>query len=154
MEPVIAVFTGNIRGTVLFENMPQGVTRVQVDLTGFLPRAVHGFHLHEYGDLSNGCKSLGPHYNPDNTRHGSRYFHGNNRHVGDLINNINANDNGEVHMTFNDSLFTVDEIRGRSLVIHHGRDDLGLGGNMESLTTGNAGSRMACAIIGIFNPTE
>ena len=36
---------------------------------------------------------------------------------------------------------------GRSIVIHNGIDDLGLGGTDESLKTGSAGSRMACAII-------
>jgi len=36
---------------------------------------------------------------------------------------------------------------GRSIVIHNGVDDLGLGGTNESLKTGSAGSRMACSII-------
>ena len=26
----------------------------------------HGFHIHEYGDLSDGCASCGGHYNPYN----------------------------------------------------------------------------------------
>ena len=26
----------------------------------------HGFHIHEYGDLSDGCNSCGGHYNPYN----------------------------------------------------------------------------------------
>jgi len=30
----------------------------------------HGFHIHTFGDLSNGCVSAGPHYNPFNTTHG------------------------------------------------------------------------------------
>jgi Cu-Zn family superoxide dismutase len=35
------------------------------------------------------------------------------------------------------------------VVIHKGEDDLGLGFNKESKITGNAGARMACAIIGL-----
>ena len=61
---------------------------------------------------------------------------------------------------------TVEEtIIGRSVVVHDGIDDLGVGGldletgrvvdpklYKESLKTGNAGGRMGCAIIGLANP--
>jgi len=38
------------------------------------------------------------------------------------------------------------------LVIHADKDDLGLGDNAESLITGNAGKRIACAVIGYAKP--
>jgi Cu-Zn family superoxide dismutase len=39
-------------------------------------------------------------------------------------------------------------IIGRGLIIHQDEDDCGKGDNEASLTTGNAGKRTACAIIG------
>jgi Cu-Zn family superoxide dismutase len=43
---------------------------------------------------------------------------------------------------------TKANIIGRGLIIHADKDDCGQGGNLESLKTGNAGKRIACAVIG------
>ena len=39
-------------------------------------------------------------------------------------------------------------IIGRAVVIHEDPDDNGLGGHDDSLITGHAGKRLACAVIG------
>lgn len=135
------------------EFLPKGVIRfhqqrnrlvVHVRASG-LTKGLHGFHVHESGDLTRGCDSLCAHYNPDNTRHGS--IRSTVRHRGDL-GNVKANRKGEVTQTLSTSKLTLKEILGRSIIIHANQDDLGKGENDESLKTGNAGKRVLCGVIG------
>ena len=121
------------------------------------PLKTHAIHIHEYGDMRRGCDSLGAHYNPYQTTHGSIYREMP-RHAGDLINNIIFDQNGQFIYEYEDRLInlfpssSIDNILGRSIVIHEKEDDLGLGtGNLreESLKTGNAGKRICCGIIGL-----
>ena len=48
----------------------------------------HGLAIHECGDISGGCSTVGGHFNPRNVRHGSPVDGENNRHIGDLGNVI------------------------------------------------------------------
>ncbi len=54
---------------------------------------------------------------------------------------------------FDDLLLTggLYSVIGRSVVVHSGVDDLGKGGHSDSLTTGHAGARVACGVIGVNN---
>ena len=45
-------------------------------------------------------------------------------------------------------------IVGRMIIVHADRDDLGKGGNAESLKTGNAGKRVGCGVIGLAENTN
>jgi Cu-Zn family superoxide dismutase len=45
----------------------------------------HGFHIHEKGDLGDGCKAAGGHFNPHGLEHGAPGLV-TTRHVGDLGN--------------------------------------------------------------------
>jgi len=50
------------RGILTLEQHPEGV-RVMGTIAGLSP-GLHGFHVHEKGDLRKGCNSAGPHFNP------------------------------------------------------------------------------------------
>lgn len=78
------------------------------------------------------------------------------RHVGDL-GNVQSDANGVVTVNIKDKFISLNgehSILGRCLVIHEKPDDLGRGGDEESKKTGNAGKRLACAIIGTVNPEK
>ena len=104
------------------------------------------------GNLTQGCVTAGPHYNPFGTTHGGPDSEI--RHVGDM-GNITAGDDGVAVYDYHDRLIQLYgpySVIGRSCVTHAKEDDLGLGGNEESLKTGNAGARVACGVIGHSGP--
>ena len=164
----ICVFSGKINGTVEFHqcfyegnnNKINSLTNTKIHfkLSGFEPNTIHGCHIHNYGDLSDGCNSTCKHYNPYNKLHGSIKLYGADRHVVDMCNNIISDDNGNVDFEYYDDLIDLIgnySVIGRSVVIHDSVDDEGEfrydGGEIGKLssTTGNSGGRIACAIIGL-----
>ncbi|KAJ3317801.1 Superoxide dismutase [Cu-Zn], partial [Gonapodya sp. JEL0774] len=135
-----------VTGTVTIEQEGSGPSTISFDLKGLTPGA-HGFHVHEFGDNTNGCTSAGGHYNPHGKTHGAPEDV--NRHVGDL-GNVVAGADGTVKASITDShvsLHGAHSVIGRTIVVHAGVDDLGKGGHQDSLTTGNAGGRSACGVI-------
>ena len=114
-----------------------------------LTPGLHGFHIHEFGDLSDGCASAGGHYNPEGVEHGG-LEHG---HVGDL-GNIKADDQGIARFQFKAPRVQLHDIVGRAIVIHADTDDLGQGADEESTKTGNAGDRVACGVIRLKGSIE
>ncbi len=130
---------------------PLSQTHIQGTFTGLEPGNKHGFHIHQYGNLLNGCVTAGAHYNPFGQTHGGPKSEV--RHVGDL-GNVPADEHGNGKVDYSDSyvrLHGPHSVVGRSCVLHKKTDDLGQGGDEESLKTGNAGPRIACGVIGVAN---
>jgi superoxide dismutase, Cu-Zn family len=131
-----------VAGTVTFTKAESGL-KISGKITGLTP-GKHGFHVHEFGDCTapDGA-SAGGHFNPTDEPHASpKDAH---RHTGDL-GNIEANAEGTATVDFVDSKATFEgpnSILGRGLIVHAGEDDL------KTQPTGNAGGRLACAVIGV-----
>ncbi|KAG8301114.1 Superoxide dismutase [Cu-Zn] [Homalodisca vitripennis] len=138
-----------VSGNVTFSQAEDGGPVTVRGTVSGLSKGKHGFHIHEKGDLSTGCKSTEGHFNPDKKNHGGPNDEV--RHAGDL-GNIFAEDNGVADIMITDSVISLAgkySIIGRAVVVHSDADDLGRGGFSDSLTTGHAGTRVACGVIGI-----
>ena len=139
----LAPTTGNsTSGTVRFEQAGKNVL-VAGEVRGLKPNAEHGFHVHEKGDCSSGDgMSTGGHFNPDGKPHGqhSQGMH----HSGDLP-SLKANANGVATFSFESSTITLGsgsaDVLGKGLIVHRDPDDY------KTQPTGNAGPRLACAVI-------
>ena len=91
-----------------------------------------GLHIHEGASCSGESFSkTGNHYNPTGAPHP--------RHAGDLPPLLLCN--GGAHMAVKTDRFRVEEIIGRTVVIHSGADDI------KSQPSGNAGEKIACGVI-------
>ncbi|MQP76385.1 superoxide dismutase family protein [Stenotrophomonas sp. MYb238] len=131
---------GSIRFTVV-----DGRLHASGDISGLKPGSEHGFHIHEKGDCSapDGT-SAGGHFNPGDAKHGS--IDAAAHHGGDMPNIVadaqgNAHVDGPVSSNVNAGKGDAFDIIGRGLIVHADPDDY------HSQPTGNAGARLACAVI-------
>ncbi|KAK3860384.1 hypothetical protein Pcinc_033556 [Petrolisthes cinctipes] len=129
----------------LTEDLPSRPVKVEGVISG-LSEGKHGFHIHQWGvkGAEMGCVDAAGHYNPGNFQHAAP--NATERHVGDLGNIVSGADRVS-NVQIEDDIITLwgeRSIVGRSIVVHEGEDDLGLGGFDDSTTTGHAGGRVAC----------
>ena len=129
------------KGTVSFTQVGDKV-RVSANLSGLKAGAQHGFHVHEKGDCSSGDgMSAGGHFNPAGKPHGSLST---DHHAGDMP-NVTADSYGNATASFEVPGLTIGsgaaDIVGRGLIVHRDPDDY------TTQPTGNAGPRIACAVI-------
>ncbi|MBV7540398.1 superoxide dismutase family protein [Acidovorax sp. sic0104] len=129
-------------GTVKFVQAGD-VVKVSGEVRGLKAGAEHGFHIHEKGDCSSGDgMSTGGHFNPGGKSHG---HHGaGEHHTGDLP-SLKADANGVATFSFESRTIrvgsTANDIVGKGLIVHRDPDDY------KTQPTGNAGPRLACAVI-------
>lgn len=159
LGPVPNAADSGVRGKVVFKQAkrPGAPVHVYVSASG-LKEGPHGFHVHALGDLTHGCTSAGGHFNPAGSPHGAPTDPAAARHVGDL-GNVVADASGAVSIELEDGLLSLEpghpnSIIGRSIILHADEDDLGRGSFPDSKTTGHAGARVACGVIGIGEDTE
>ncbi len=146
MTKAICVLTptkgSTVSGKVTFTQQADGVL-VEATVNGLAPNSKHGFHIHEFGDISSeDGTSLGGHFNPGGKPHGAPDAA--ERHAGDL-GNIEADANGTatVKAVFKGlEIHGKDSILSRGVVVHEKPDDFGQ-------PTGNAGARIAVGAIGL-----
>lgn len=103
---------------------------------------VHGFHVHQFGDLRDqtGALSTGAHFNPLNNLHAIPPF--NPRHVGDM-GNLYFYNTGVAYYTYNHDLISLNganSVIGHAVIVHNQPDNCGQ-------PTGNAGTRLASCVI-------
>ena len=132
----------NTSGTVEFREAGNKV-RVAANVSGLKPGSEHGFHVHEAGDCSSGDgMSAKGHFNPLSKPHGSP--NSSERHAGDMP-MLRADSGGNAKLDTELDTITVapgpTSIVGRGLIVHADPDDF------KTQPTGNAGARLACAVI-------
>ena len=138
----LASTTGNsASGSITFTQRGDKV-RVSGQVSGLKPNGVHGFHVHEKGDCSSGDgMSAGGHFNPAGKPHGAQ---GADHHAGDMP-NLTADAYGNATASFELAGVSVGsgaaDVVGRGLIVHRDPDDY------KTQPTGNAGPRLACAVI-------
>jgi Cu-Zn family superoxide dismutase len=136
---------GNDIGSATLTETPSGVL-ISLALRG-LPTGEHAFHIHEKGVCNPADKfvSAGGHFNVRDKKHG--YLVEGGPHAGDMPNLVVAT-NGAVsanvlntNVTLTDREGSLFGPNGTALVIHDRPDDY------TSQPAGNAGDRIACAVI-------
>ena len=130
-------------GTATLTETPNGVL-IALDVSG-IPAGNHAFHVHAVGKCeAPDFKSAGPHFNPEETKHGIMSEHG--PHAGDMP-NLEVPADGKLKVEVLNTLLklkgenAIFDDDGAALVIHAKADDY------KTDPAGDAGDRIACGVI-------
>ncbi len=137
---------GQDAGTATLTPAGNGV-KVKLNLMN-LPEGEHALHVHQNAKCDGpDFKTAGGHFNPDNKEHGTKNPKGS--HAGDMPLNLQVMADGTDHVSFVTNSISLKKGAknsvfangGTAFVIHEKADD------MMTDPTGNAGARIACAVI-------
>ena len=135
---------GQPSGSAELIGVAAGGVLIRIEVSGLPAGQWVAFHVHETGecDAATDHESAGGHFNPGDREHGFQSAEG--PHAGDMANQFVGED-GVLRAEVYNAFVTLDEsetgIVGRALMIHAGADDY------ESQPSGDAGDRLACAVI-------
>lgn len=119
-------------GKAFFTQVPNAGVMITVEVIG-LPKENEflGMHIHEFGNCDLPFDKTGNHYNPGNAEHPM--------HAGDLPPLLN--NDGYAYLSFYTDRFKLEDVLGRSLIIHGMRDDF------TTQPSGGSGEKIACGVI-------
>lgn len=145
LQAQVVGLDGKSLGTVLLQETPAGVL-VTTDIKG-IPAGDHGFHFHEKGICEPAQKftTAGGHFTGGDHKHGLMVMGG--PHGGDMPNQHVGADGVlkaqvlNTGVTLGAGAKSLGDADGTALVIHADPDDY------TSQPAGNAGGRIACAVI-------
>jgi superoxide dismutase, Cu-Zn family len=130
-------------GKVELTDTPSGVL-MRLTLDG-VPPGDHAVHVHTVGKCEPpDFKSAGPHFNPDDTKHGLMNAEG--PHAGDMP-NLHVPEGGKLTVEVLNEMVTLDaepallDDDGSAIVVHATSDDY------QTDPAGNAGDRIACGVV-------
>ncbi|EKM0371023.1 superoxide dismutase [Cu-Zn] SodC2 [Cronobacter turicensis] len=138
---------GQSVGTVKITETDKGL-EFAPDLKG-LPPGEHGFHIHANGSCEPAMKdgkmaaaeAAGGHFDPQNTgKHAGPEGDG---HLGDLPALVVNNDGKATEPVAAPRIKTLDEIKGKALMVHVGGDNM----SDHPKPLGGGGARYACGVI-------
>ena len=126
-----------LSGLVKFYETPYGGVLVEAEIFG-LPNIAeagssnfYALHIHQNGNCSQNFTRTGDHYNPTTAPHPD--------HAGDLAPLLG--NQGYAWAAFYDKRFSIQDIIGRSVIIHSQPDDF------TTQPSGNPGTKIGCGVI-------
>lgn len=131
------VFLIDVPGGTLVSVEVNGLPAYQPEKNGTPQIGPHGFHIHEFGncelgnDANNPFQGTGGHWNPTNQLHGN--------HSGDFP--VLFSNHGYAAMSFFTDKFKINDVIGKSIIIHQSPDDY------RTQPAGNSGKKLACGVI-------